>query len=122
MKKTNTKLLMVALVLVSIPATLVLASAFDGGSKSVTLGPNGNGLFRIGTLVNKKVSVKARADHGRAHIKVVNGSGRTVARGVNSLNFRTGKKKSKYKIMLTNKTKKVQKVKVSYTATDDLWD
>ena len=112
----------IAILLISIAAGGVLASALDSGTKSITVGRGGNGWFRLGISANNKVRITAKADHGKAYIKVVGPKGKTVARGVNRVRFQTDKQMGRYKIILTNKTKKVQKVKVSYTATDDLWD
>jgi len=98
-----------------------MASAIDSGRKSVTLGPNGTGWFRLGVSANSKVRVSAKANQGKVYLKVESPNGKTVASGTNRVIFRAGNKKGKYKIILTNKTKKVQKVTVSYTASDDLY-
>jgi hypothetical protein len=121
MKITTKNVLAVVIVMVSVSASIVFGFALDGGTKSVVLSPGGTDSFRTGALVNKKVSVSARADQGNFQIEVVNDDGRTVASGSKKVNFRMGNKKSKYNIILKNQTNKVQKITVSYTATDDLF-
>ncbi|MEZ5344183.1 MAG: hypothetical protein R2681_01390 [Pyrinomonadaceae bacterium] len=113
------------IIILSLISMFLISAAFamnrDSGTKSITVGPSGSGWFRLGVSANDKVRLSAKADHGKAYIEVESPEGRTVARGVNSLSFESGKKKGRYKITLINKTNKRQKVTVSYTATDDLF-
>ena len=121
MKNILGKLSLIAIISILGLAGLTLAGALDSGTKSITVGPGGSGWFRLGVSANSRVRISAKANQGRAYIKVENPRGKTVASGTNRVSFRSGKKKGKYKITLTNKTKKIQKVKVSYTASDDLF-
>ncbi len=121
MKKSIVNLSVVAVVLMSMLASVVLAGAYSRGTKKFVLRPGTSGYTEVEWSVVKNVKVRARADQGSVQIKVVNGKGRTVARGKNKVSFKTGNGKNKYKIIVANKTKKVQKVELSYTASDDLW-
>ena len=105
----------------SVSANAVFAAAPETVTKNISVEPGGTVWFLTGVLVNKIVSVDAKADQGNVEIDVVNDVGRLVARGTNEVNFRIGNQPGKFKIIIRNTTNNIQRVIVSYTATDDLW-
>jgi len=114
MKKTAINLSVVAVVLMSSMTSVVLAEAFSSGSKKFTLRPGTSGYEKITMKEVFKVNVRARVNQGSVQIKVVDGKGRTVASGSNKVSFKSSAGKNGYKITVTNKTKKIQKVDLSW--------
>jgi len=112
MKRVTLNLLAVMMVLTGISAALASTPNADG-TKKMVLKPKASGWILVQCVANRKVTVTAKADHGKVHIRIVNGKGKTVARGVGKVTFNSGKKKMTCKAQITNKTNKIQKVTTS---------
>lgn len=95
-------------------SSVIAAGNLVDGSKRLTLKPGASGYTEVEWTYVKRIRIRAKANQGNVAIKVLDPNGKTVARGTNSVSFKSGKAKGKYKIVATNKTKKNQKVELSW--------
>jgi len=114
MKRSILSLLAILLILPAISLGVALSENSANGTKKFVLRPGTSGYLEIEWTYFSQMNIVTKADQGRAYIKVLNGKGRTVARGVGRVSFRSSKKRTSYKIVVTNKTKKLQKVTTSW--------
>ncbi|MEZ5344182.1 MAG: hypothetical protein R2681_01385 [Pyrinomonadaceae bacterium] len=112
----NRRIILLIVVAIVFGAASAIASgtALRGNAK-VTLKPDSSYMQEVEIHINKRVDVRANADQGSVRIKVLNPNGKTVASGTNRVSFKSGKLKGKYKIEITNGTKKLQKVDLIWT-------
>ena len=114
MKRINLSLVGITMLLGAI--TAVAAGNFFGGSKNIVLKPGETKSFVVVADGYKKMSVRARADKGKVHIKVLDYRSRKVVKGKDRVVFYTGTDtKNKFRLVFTNKTKETQKVKTSWS-------
>ncbi len=93
MKRATLSSLAIIMVLTGISAALAFTSNADCGSKKMVLKPKASGWIVIQSITDSRVTVTAKADRGKVNIRIVNGKGKTVARGVGKVTFKSAKKK-----------------------------
>lgn len=108
------KKLTACLVAIMVVSGVIFALGLD--AQKFSLSPNSSKSFK--RIFAKQISVKIQISggdlgSGRIIAEVFNPNGKRVASGSNEIRFNTKNAKGKYKIVLTNKTRKRQDIDVS---------
>ena len=119
MKKITTVLATLVIVFSALSGNAAIVEKHERSTKTITLKAKSSKTLNITTENNSKVVLRATADQGKVHIKVLNTKGKVIKQGYNIVKFKVPHEAKPLIVIFTNKTNKYQKIVLAGTGWDE---